>query len=200
MPDRSHESWHDPAIAEYCKSCWQRESEVKYRKEMASFLAKNIEPSMTVLDVGCGTGLFYKEVVPSVVGSDKYLGIDIAQPMLDIARHDFPDGKFYLGDLYGLAFSDDSFDTVLCFEVLGHLPEIEVPIAEMLRVARQLAIFSVWPSEAEIKEDTEVAVGYTVPHRSYPDAFIRNQVLASGKTIIGVEHFATARIYVIDAS
>jgi len=48
----------------------------------------------SVLDVGCGTGLFLEYHTPSV-----YLGIDISEGMLAVAKKKFPGGTFQLCDM-----------------------------------------------------------------------------------------------------
>jgi ubiquinone/menaquinone biosynthesis C-methylase UbiE len=115
-----------------------------------------------VLEVGCGSGLIYRELVPNLVNNQCYTGIDISSQMLKIAKKRFPQGKFHHGDAYALEFSDNSFDISICIEVLGHLPKISQVISELFRVSKRMFIFTTWisPSEdkvisKEIVNDTE---------------------------------------------
>lgn len=49
-------------------------------------LAKYIEPKMTVLDLGCGTGYFTLEIAKLVGIQGKVIALDVQEGMLDILR------------------------------------------------------------------------------------------------------------------
>jgi SAM-dependent methyltransferase len=51
--------------------------------------------------------------------------------------------RFLLGDVSCLAIGDRMFDTVLAFEVLEHVPDLNAALAELRRVARRNIILSV---------------------------------------------------------
>jgi SAM-dependent methyltransferase len=48
-----------------------------------------------------------------------------------------------VADAHHLPFPDNSFDLVLCLEVLEHLPDSGVGLRELLRVARDCVVVSV---------------------------------------------------------
>jgi SAM-dependent methyltransferase len=75
-----------------------------------------------LLDVGCGGGP-YRDLFKHVSG---YIG-------LDITPHTNVD---VVGDAQTLPFTDNCFDTVLCNEVLEHVPEPSRLMAEVARVLR----------------------------------------------------------------
>jgi ubiquinone/menaquinone biosynthesis C-methylase UbiE len=52
------------------------------------------------------------------------------------------------GDVTDLPFADDSFEVVTMLEVLEHVPDTRRALAEVCRVARRFALFSV-PSQAD---------------------------------------------------
>jgi hypothetical protein len=61
--------------------------------------------------------------------------------------------------------------------VLGHIPEIEQFVAELLRVSRKTCIFTTWPSEdQEVVENYETIGDVQFLHRRYSDAFVRKAV------------------------
>ena len=62
---------------------------------------------------------------------------------LRIARQFNPQIRFHLGSAYALPFRDDSFDTVLCSEVLEHLEHPVDALRELNRVARRHIILTV---------------------------------------------------------
>jgi len=75
-----------------------------------------------LLDLGCG-GQPYRELFGGV---SQYIGLDIdSGPTVDIA-----------GDAQVLPFAGATFDTVLCNEVLEHVPEPAVLLTEVARVLK----------------------------------------------------------------
>lgn len=92
----------------------------------------NLKPK-DVLEIGIGNGLV-KEIL-------KRLSIKVVT--VDIDKELKPDK---IGDIAGLSkvFSKDSFDTVLCAEVLEHIPfnQFENSLKEMYKVTRRYAIIS----------------------------------------------------------
>lgn len=80
------------------------------------------------LDAGCGTGLILRHL-PS--GS---VGLDINPRNIRRAKKHAPKAKLALGDIERMPFTNQSFTTVVCTEVLEHLPEPEKAIKEIFRV------------------------------------------------------------------
>lgn len=60
-------------------------------------LSRIIDPSHSILDVGCGWGRLLDLLPPEWSGN--YLGVDISQTFLDLARKNHPDEQFLLADL-----------------------------------------------------------------------------------------------------
>lgn len=94
----------------------------------------------TVLDAGCGTGRLAQKLIN--IGFDVY-GIDIASNCLD-AGINIPFEVTALNDLSG--HNDNSFDAILCFDVLEHLPSqlLESSIKELMRVCANSALFKIY--------------------------------------------------------
>ena len=98
------------------------------REERAAYTCKKYGKFLQgrVLDVGCGDA-HLKGLV-----SSEYIGIDIAgRP--DVV-FDLEQGK--------LPFRDNSFDCVVCTDVLEHLEEIHSMFSELARVTRKYVIIS----------------------------------------------------------
>lgn len=147
--DRNWENWKDDDVTQLIHQYWtQSQYELNHRETLAQLVKSLYLPGERFLEAGCGSGLVYRQLVPSVMENQHYNGIDITQNMLDIAHEDYPNGIFLKDDLYHLSFDDKSFDIVAAFEVLGHLPDIEIPIKEMLRVASRLVVFTVWTGDS----------------------------------------------------
>ena len=65
-------------------------------------------PTRNVLDLGCGTGLYLDYCQPS-----GYVGLDISQDMLAVARAKFTDAKFIQSDMSAIPLPDNSVDAVV---------------------------------------------------------------------------------------
>ncbi|HEX3541418.1 MAG TPA: methyltransferase domain-containing protein [Acidimicrobiales bacterium] len=91
-----------------------------------------------VLDVGCGFGWF--EIFALSYGVRSIVGTDISDADLNTARAHIqsPSARFEVGSAVEMPFDDGSFDTVVCWEVLEHIPRGTEPQAfrEIRRVLR----------------------------------------------------------------
>lgn len=99
------------------------------------------EPAECVLDAGCGEGMtFYQlgDLLPENVH-----GFDINPECVAYARERFPHVSVTEAGIDDLPYADNTFDLVLCMEVLEHLPEPEAALRELKRVASRRLIFSV---------------------------------------------------------
>jgi len=82
------------------------------------------------LDAGCGTGLNLRNLP---AGST---GVDINPRNVELVAARLPTHAVVLADLEAMPFADASFETVLCTEVLEHVPDTTKAIAEIRRVLR----------------------------------------------------------------
>jgi SAM-dependent methyltransferase len=87
----------------------------------------------TVLDAGCGTA--YGSRLLAEGGAREVVGVDIAQAVLDAVTPGMPDSvRLQAGDLRKLDREDDSFELVVCFEVIEHLADPNTVLDELARV------------------------------------------------------------------
>ena len=93
------------------------------------------EPAMVsrILDVGCGTGQSRQLYAEHAA---EYVGVDLADHALDVARKRFPRDTWTRADARQLPFGDASFDIVAFSSVLHHIPDFEVALKEAFRVLR----------------------------------------------------------------
>jgi len=103
----------------------------------------NINPEGTMLDLGCGEGRHIfglMEKFPDL----KCIGLDPHIESLDKAFEGLKflesisntKTNFLSGSAYSLPFSDDSFDLVVCSEVLEHLHDYKDAIKEINRILK----------------------------------------------------------------
>ncbi|MDX8437981.1 class I SAM-dependent methyltransferase [Mesorhizobium australafricanum] len=180
---RDWENWDASGIASEIQTIWQNSAaEAAHREQLVDTVRRHAPtPLQSVLEVGCGTGLIYEKLMASLPASTQYVGVDSSINMLEIARQNFPRGQFIFGDGYGLVFRDQEFDVVLCFEVLGHIPQIEPFVAELLRVTKQTCIFTTWPTDlGDTVEGQEVIGDVSFLQRRYSDSYIKKVVHTVG--------------------
>jgi SAM-dependent methyltransferase len=105
-------------------------------KRLASKL--QIQKGHHVLDVACGKGEWLL-AVHDVGGNTA--GIDISSKAIDICKIILPDGKFYAGPAETLPFEDKRFHIVSCLGALEHFLDPNKALKEMVRTAKDDAIF-----------------------------------------------------------
>ena len=87
-----------------------------------------------VLDIGCGGG---RPVGTTLLRYASVTGVDISPVQIAEARRVLPDARLIVGDITSLEFDEASFDAVVSFYTLFHLPRDEhQPL--LARVARWL--------------------------------------------------------------
>jgi SAM-dependent methyltransferase len=83
-----------------------------------------------MLDAGCGTGLNLAGLPPGSTG------IDLNPRNLALIRKRLPHQTVVQGDIENMPFEDGSFGTVVCTEVLEHVPYPDQALREIRRVLR----------------------------------------------------------------
>jgi ubiquinone/menaquinone biosynthesis C-methylase UbiE len=98
-----------------------------------------LAPGSQVLEIGCGAGLM---AIALAERGLRVQAIDASEAMVQQARQNTvlagttDQLKVEVGDVYALAFEDDSFDLVLAIGVFPWLAQAELAIREMVRVTR----------------------------------------------------------------
>jgi SAM-dependent methyltransferase len=87
----------------------------------------------TVLDVGCGSGLFLSLAAKRGAAAS---GLDAAGALLDIARERTPGGDFRTGDMEELPFADGAFDLVTGFNSFQFAADPVNALKQAKRVAK----------------------------------------------------------------
>ncbi len=98
-----------------------------------------------LLDVGCGTGVLVKHL--RNMGVDAY-GVEISNYALEMAPEEV---KPFLkkGDITRLPFEDNSFDTVVTFDVLEHIErsKLKKAVKETIRVSSRYILHKIYTTE-----------------------------------------------------
>ena len=111
-----------------------------------------------VLDLGCGEG---RHIISAYIGYEiDAVGVDLsfddlkisADRFIGFSEADNPNKHFSLSASNALAlpFADNSFDAVICSEVLEHIPDYLSVLAEITRILKPNGVFAAsvpraWP-------------------------------------------------------
>jgi 2-polyprenyl-3-methyl-5-hydroxy-6-metoxy-1,4-benzoquinol methylase len=99
-------------------------------------LARSELSGRRLLDAGCGTGLFSRMAVDR---GARVTSMDVGEQLLaEVAKKCA--SERVVGDLLALPFDDESFDFVICTEVIEHTVEPRIAVAELARVLRPSGI------------------------------------------------------------
>lgn len=104
-------------------------------KELAGDLKGTV-----VLDAGCGDGWYSAHMQKA--GANVH-GTDFSGKAISFAAIIVPEVEFKTGSLLSLPYEDNFFDVVFSFQVLEHIPPLDLPqaISEVARVLKQGGIF-----------------------------------------------------------
>ena len=113
---------------------------------------KYLSPNDKVLDLGCGNARFYQSFKNKGVD---YLGIDVSSKLIEIAKNNYPEGKFEVSSIESIL--SDSFDKVYSIAVLHHIPSREMRLSFLKEIKRVLKdngslILTVWNLKEKMKK------------------------------------------------
>lgn len=92
----------------------------------------------TVLEIGCGQGAGAR-IIHELFSPEKYVGVDLDSRMIERAkrkRHGLDDATFLQGDASSLVFDDGTFDLVIDFAIVHHIPNWKDALAEVHRTLK----------------------------------------------------------------
>lgn len=114
-------NWESPAG----KLRWERR---------VKMLTKHIKPEDKVLELGCGTGYFTREIIKT---GASVVAIDISPDLLAVAKKNINNSNisFCEENAYQMTFSEEYFDSVIGSSVLHHL-DVEKAVSEIYRVLK----------------------------------------------------------------
>jgi SAM-dependent methyltransferase len=124
-----YRAFYDGKVDEYLTSDPMAVSRCEKAIELAG-----LDTSMRVLDIACKDAVLLK-TMQSVGVVPKYVGVDIAQRLIDRNTAEGLPGTFVCADITaGGGFPDKSFDRIFALEILEHVPTPD----KLLREAHRL--------------------------------------------------------------
>lgn len=113
--------------------------EPSHRAIIGRIRARCADGPLSVLDVGCGTGVFAARIRAAVPGS-RVWGLDLVSAMLTQGRARWRSDPEHIaavqGDSERLPFPAGAFDVVTCANSFHHYPHQDRAVAEMYRVLK----------------------------------------------------------------
>ncbi|MDR1728315.1 MAG: class I SAM-dependent methyltransferase [Acidobacteriota bacterium] len=104
----------------------------RFDKKLLSLFAPFAGNVKTLIDVGCGEGFTLKKLHarhPHV----QFAGCDINADALELAKAQNPDAHFFVANAYAVQ-AGETFDAVICSEVLEHLEQPGKALSEIKRL------------------------------------------------------------------
>ena len=126
----------------------QQHAAERYRRETAVFMrplvdgllaAAGVGPGMRVLDLACGPGIAALAASDLVGPTGHVTGVDLNPGMLEVARRSPASPspvEWVEASAMELPFDEDTFDVVVVQQGVQFFPDLDVAVAEMVRVTR----------------------------------------------------------------
>ncbi len=117
--------------------------EMESSKALAIHAEDKIFAGSTVLDSGCGAGHYLRSLRNRIKVPFTYTGTDLTEYHIEVAKKAWagdPHATFQTGDINDITFPDNSFDLVICCNLILHLPTMTKAITELTRVSKKWVI------------------------------------------------------------
>ena len=99
----------------------ERESEWPRMRWLGKALTR-LPPGCEILDLGCGSG---NPADIKIARHHHVTGADVSKTQIELAARNVPEGRFIQGDVRSISFPASSFDAVVSFYALEHIPRRE---------------------------------------------------------------------------
>ena len=127
----------DEQMSKWVEAMYKTEDAARRRRAVVEALAPS--PGERVIDIGTGPGFLAREIADRVGQSGEVLGVDMSEPMLQLARErcaDLAEARFESADAIRLPAADASFDVAVSVQVFEYVLDVEAALVEMHRILR----------------------------------------------------------------
>ena len=171
---------YDRVAADY--ACLENEAEWP-RMRWLKRLLKGLDAGSSVLDLGCGSG---DPADIEIAKNHTVTGVDISEEQIRLARKNVPSGRFIHADAASVNFPADSFDAVVSFYALEHIPR-EEHAALLRRISRWLRVGGLLLLSTEAGEEKGVVgewLGVPMFFSSFGPEAVEQMIQESGFEIL----------------
>ena len=154
--------------------------------KVVQYCLEGITP-LTMLDVGTGSGIFAEAFFRRGL---EVTGVDIQEPMLEVARTYVPEASFQLASSEKLPFEEKAFDLVFLGLLLHESEQPQKTLEESARVCILRTAVLEWPYE-------EGRYGPPIQHRLEPEE-IKEMATSSGFSRFKVIPMRFLSLYLLD--
>lgn len=118
------------------QSYWETYEDYDWSSDQTKAIAVSHIPNVKgdILELCIGGGAFARSIPPTY---SSYTGLDLSRTLLAALAKNLPHVKPVYGDAQDLPFVDGSFDTVILYSGLHHLPKMQQSLDEAFRVLRK---------------------------------------------------------------
>jgi SAM-dependent methyltransferase len=105
---------------------------------ISKYFLEHLQDAKTVLSVGCGPGVFLRELA-AIRPRAEFVGVDVSAERIHEAEarlRGVPNARVQTGDAQALPFAPGSFDFVFCRFLMEYLPDKQRALQEMVRICR----------------------------------------------------------------
>jgi ubiquinone/menaquinone biosynthesis C-methylase UbiE len=129
---------------------WRKWGQEHFELPMFQRLGLDVKDK-DVLEIGCGNG--YGAYLLNQLGPKRYIGLDVMEEQIAIARTKYPHYQFIVQDATDLSqFANASKDVVIIFGVLHHIPAWRKVLDEIARVLKPTgSLFLEEPRGVDVK-------------------------------------------------
>ena len=121
----SGKEWIELVRSSYntCADAYSAQRTVEHKE--LDLLSSFLKEGSAVLDIGCGSG-----VPVSLRLSSRFCltGVDISDRMIELAKEKVTNAEFIRANILDVDFAENSFDAIISFYALFHIPRKEQPI------------------------------------------------------------------------
>ncbi len=146
-------------------------------------------PRGAVLEVGCGEGGNLVNLGAVVRDARLVVGMDLFERKVAFGQRQVATARFVCGDALALPFKDESFDAVLCRDLLHHLEDRGPAIAELRRICKPGG--DLWILEPNGRNLLMILLATIRPHER---GLLQNSCDRLGSLV--ADHFAGPRVEV----
>ncbi len=116
------------------QSLWRKWGQTYFELPLFQRMGLDIKDK-DVLEIGCGNG--YGGYLLNQLGPKSYIGLDLMEEQVEIARRKYSQYTYIVQDATDLSqFADASKDVVIIFGVLHHIPKWRKVLDEIARVLK----------------------------------------------------------------